>query len=354
MAGAPHGGAEAFFERLVIALHKAGLEQRVLIRRDAERAARLEAAGLHPVEAPFGGAFDFATPALFKREIAAFRPDIVLTWMNRATKFCPQGRFVHAARLGGYYDLKYYGACDELIGNTEDIVRYLTKAGWPEPRAHYVPNFTAARDAAPEPRAAHATPEDVPLVLAMGRLHTNKAFDTLLKAWALVPTAHLWLAGQGPEEARLKALAGELGVGTRVHFLGWRDDIAPLFAACDLFVCPSRHEPLGNVVLDAFAHNRAVVATRSQGPAMLIEHERTGLLVPIDDPEALAPAIFRLIAEPQTRARFAAAGHAEWREKFSEPVVVAQYLALFERLASAKQVKHKDHKERTEGTKHAN
>lgn len=336
MAGAPHGGAEAFFERLVIALHKAGLEQRVLIRRDEGRAARLKAAGLSPIEAPFGGAFDFATPAIFKRELAAFRPDIVLTWMNRATKFCPRGDFVHAARLGGYYDLKYYKACDELIGNTEDIVRYLTQSGWPERRAHYVTNFTTARDAPPEPRAAHRTPQGVPLVLAMGRLHANKAFDMLLKAWALVPSAHLWLAGEGPEGAKLEALAKDLLIAERVHFLGWRNDIAPLFAASDLFVCPSRHEPLGNVVLDAFAHNRAVVATRSQGPSMLIEHGKTGLLVPVDDPEALAPAIFRLIAEPETRARFAAAGHALWREKFSEPVVVAQYLALFDRLAQSR------------------
>lgn len=336
MAGAPHGGAEAFFERLAIALHRAGLEQRVLIRRDEERVARLKAAGIEPVEAPFGGAFDFATPTVFRREIAAFQPDIVLTWMNRATKFCPRGDFVHAARLGGYYDLKYYKACDHLVGNTEDIVRYLTKSGWPEARAHYVPNFTTAHEAAPEPRAAHDTPEGVPLVLAMGRLHTNKAFDTLLRAWVLVPTAHLWLAGEGPEQAKLEALAAELGVAGRVHFLGWREDIAPLFAACDFFVCPSRHEPLGNVVLDAFAHSRAAVATRSAGPATLIEHEKTGLLVPIDDSEALAPAILRLIAEPATRAQLAAAGHAVWREKFSEPVVVAQYLALFDRLAQSK------------------
>ena len=336
MAGAPHGGAEAFFERLVAALHRAGLEQRVLIRSDEGRAARLRAAGLEPVEAPFGGAFDFATPAVFRREIAQFRPAIVLTWMNRATKFAPRGDFVHAARLGGYYDLKYYKACDHLICNTEDIVRYLTKSGWPETRAHYVPNFTAARDAAPEARTAHQTPEGVPLVLAMGRLHTNKAFDTLLRAWALVPAAHLWLAGEGPEQAKLEALAKDVQIAARVHFLGWREDIAPLFAACDLFVCPSRHEPLGNVVLDAFAHNRAVVATRSQGPATLIEHETTGLLVPVDDPEALAPAIFRLIAEPATRARLAQAGHAVWRDKFSEPVVVAQYLELFDRLAQPK------------------
>lgn len=334
MAGAPHGGAEAFFERLVIALHRAGLEQRILIRRDESRAARLHGAGLKPIELPFGGPLDLATPGRFKREIAAFRADIVLTWMNRATQFCPRGDFVHVARLGGYYDLKYYRHCDHLIGNTPDIVRYLSESGWPKERAHMVPNFVSGKRAPPEPRAAHDTPNDVPLLLALGRLHTNKAFDTLLRALAQVPSAHLWLAGDGPEAETLRALASQLGVAPRVRFLGWRNDIAPLFAACDIFVCPSRHEPLGNVVLDAFAHERPVVATASQGPSALVRDSWSGLLVPVDQPVAIAAAVNFLIGNPAEGKVIAARGHETWKAYFSEDVVVAQYLTLFERLAS--------------------
>src|SRR5262249_40213530 len=151
----------------------------------------------------------------------------------RGTSFCPRGDFVHVARLGGYYDLKYYRFCDHLIGNTPDIVRYLTDKGWPKERAHLVPNFVHAETAPPEPRAQHQTPDGAPLLPAMGRLHPNKAFDTLLRALQGVPGAYLWLAGEGPERANLEALARELKVEGRVRFLGWRDDIAPLFAACD-------------------------------------------------------------------------------------------------------------------------
>lgn len=333
MAGAPHGGAEAFFERLVIALHRAGVPQSVLIRRDGPRAARLRAGGIEPIEAPFGGAFDFKTGGIFTREIKAFKPDIVLTWMNRATSFCPTGKFIHVARLGGYYDLKYYRSCDHLIGNTPDIVRYLKDNGWPESRAHMVPNFVSGEIAAPEPRERHDTPQGATLLLALGRLHTNKGFDTLLRAMTELPSIYLWLAGDGPEQAALTALAAELKVADRVRFLGWRDDIAPLFAACDIFVCPSRHEPLGNVVLDAFAHNRPVVATASQGPSALIQDSRSGLLVPIGAPGPLAAAISLLANNPAERTKIAAAGHETWRTYFSETVVIAQYLALFERLA---------------------
>ena len=124
MAGAEHGGAEAFFTRLVPALGRAGLEQRVAIRRDAKRSKILSEAGIEPVELPFGGPIDLYTPFRLRREIKAFKPDIVLTWMNRATVKCPPGDFVHVGRLGGYYDLKYYQGCDHLIGNTEDIVAW--------------------------------------------------------------------------------------------------------------------------------------------------------------------------------------------------------------------------------------
>ena len=81
------------------------------------------------------------TRRAFAHEIAAWRPDIVLTWMSRATRLCPRGDFVHVARLGGYYDLKYYRRCDHLIGNTRAIVDYAIAEGWPRERISYLPNF---------------------------------------------------------------------------------------------------------------------------------------------------------------------------------------------------------------------
>src|SRR5215831_14780680 len=124
IAGAAHGGAESFFIRLAAALQRAGQPQRVLIRRNSSRAQNLLAAGVSVGELTFGGIFDLATRSAFAREIAAWHPDIVLTWMSRATRLCPRGDFVHVARLGGYYDLKYYQRCDHLIGNTPAIIDY--------------------------------------------------------------------------------------------------------------------------------------------------------------------------------------------------------------------------------------
>jgi len=106
MAGAEFGGAEAFFVRLVIGLHKAGLDQRVIIRKNEQRAQALRHAGIDPVELSFGGRFDMKTGLMIKRQLRDFRPHVALTWMNRATsKMTRSGQveldFGIAAREGG-------------------------------------------------------------------------------------------------------------------------------------------------------------------------------------------------------------------------------------------------------------
>jgi glycosyltransferase involved in cell wall biosynthesis len=339
MAGAKHGGAETFFMRLVPALARAGLEQRVVIRRDPERATALRVQGLEPLELAFGGILDFTTRRRLRHAIETYAPDLVMTWMNRATVLCPPwrstgSRFVHVARLGGYYDLKYYRRCDHLVGNTPDIVAYLVASGWPKARAHYLPNFVDAVAAEAVPRASLATPEDAPLVLALGRLHRNKAFDVLLKAMTQVPGAHLWLAGEGSERRELEREAEWLGLGERVHFLGWRDDAPALYAAADLLVCPSRREPLGNVVIEGWAHGVPVVAAASEGPRAYIEDGKSGLLAPVDDAGELARAMRRVIEDKALAASLVGGGRIAYTAQFTESAAVARYLEFYRRVAA--------------------
>ncbi len=333
MAGARHGGAEAFFERLAAALHRAGEDQKIVIRRDAERAARLARAGLAPVELSFGGAFDFVTRPRLARIIAAFHPQIVLTWMNRATRLCPAGDFVHVARLGGYYDLRYYRHCDHLIGNTRALTSWLVGQGWPAARVHYLPNFADQTPAAPLPRASLDTPEAAPLALALGRLHPNKGFDVLLDSVARVEGLYLWLAGEGALEGELKRRAASLGIEGRVRFLGWREDTASLLAACDMLVSSSRVEPLGNTIIEAWAAGKPVIATSCSGPAELVSDERNGLLVAIEDAQALASAMRRVAGDKALASSLAAAGSSAFEAEFSEARVVAAYRDFFAEVA---------------------
>jgi glycosyltransferase involved in cell wall biosynthesis len=332
MAGAAQGGAEAFFERLVAAFAREGLDQRVAIRRDAARAARLRAAGIEPVELAFGGPLDVATPWRLRALLRDFDPDAALAFMSRAAAKLPTrrgARRVRVGRLGGYYDLKYYRHCDRLIGNTRDIVDWILRQGWPATRVDYLPNFVDATRAPPVARASFATPDDAKLFLALGRLHPNKGFDVLLEALADLPDMFLWIAGAGPLDAELKAQAARLRLTPRVRFLGWRQDMPALVAACDALVCPSRHEPLGNVVIEGWAHGRPVVAAASSGPAALIRDGETGLLVPVDDAPNLALAMRRATGEAGLAARLASAGEAAYQAEFTERAVVRRYLDYF-------------------------
>jgi glycosyltransferase involved in cell wall biosynthesis len=341
IAGAEHGGAEIFFLRLAAALQRAGEVQRVLIRRNPARAQSLRNASVEVVELAFGGFFDLETKRAFQHEIASWRPNIVLTWMNRATRLCPRGDFAHVGRLGGYYDLKYYRHCDQLIANTRAIVEYAVGNGWPRDRIHHLPNFVpdASAAAALSGAEAIALSDGAARALAVGRLHPNKGFDLLLEALALTRNVSLWIAGDGPLRPQLERLATGLGITDRVRFLGWREDVPTLIASADLLVCPSLHEPLGNVVIEAWSAGLPVVATASDGPAGLITDGETGILVPLPGangggPAVLAGAIERLCDDPALRTRLGRAGRRAYEAEFTEPSVVARYRGFFDQVAA--------------------
>jgi len=324
------GGAETYFVDLLGALHRAGVAEAAAIRRHAGREAALRAAGIPVKVLPFGGPIDILTRTAAAGYGKLQGAKLMLAWMNRAARHTPKGPWARIGRLGGYYNLKYYRGFDELVANTEDIAEWIVSQGWPAGRVRCIPNFAAAPpDGAPLDRASLETPAGAPLLLAMGRLHESKAHDVSLRALAQLPEAYLWIAGVGPLEAKLKAMAQALGVQHRVRFLGWRTDPSALYRAADVCVFPSRYEPLGNVVIQAWAHGLPVVAAASQGPRALIEDGRDGLLAPIDDADALAAGVRRLLAEPRLAAGFKARGLGRVAAEFSEAAVVGQWKALF-------------------------
>jgi glycosyltransferase involved in cell wall biosynthesis len=332
MAGSPAGGAELFFERLTIALANAGETVLPVIRRNAARAGRLSSAGLAAVQLGFGGPFDLLTGRRLRTVLRRFAPRVAVAWMNRAASFTPRGDWVLAGRLGGYYDLTYYRHCDHLIGNTRGIVDWITRRGWPAARVHHLPNFSP--DMANAAPASLGLPNGVRLVLALGRLHPNKGFDVLIRALPALPGVHAVIAGEGPERAALLELARQERVADRLHLPGWRGDTAALLAAADLLVCPSRHEPLGNVVIEAWSARRPVVAAAADGPRELITSGRDGMLVPPEDPGALANAMVSLLDDPERAMALAEAGRLRYEAEHAEAPVVArwrQFLATVEK-----------------------
>jgi glycosyltransferase involved in cell wall biosynthesis len=326
MAGAESGGAELFFERLCIALARAGEEILPVIRHNPARADRLAAASLSPVTLGFGGAMDLWTRARAARALRRFAPRVVVAWMGRAARHAPTGPWVLVGRLGGHYDLRRFARCDHLVGNTEGMVAWIRAQGFPPERVHLLPNFVP--DLAGATPAALPVPAGAPVILAMGRLHRAKGFDVLIAALSRLPGAHAVIAGEGPERIALQRLASHAGVAGRVHFLGWRTDTAALLAACDVLACPSRSEPLGNVVLEAFSAGRPVVAAMADGPRELIDSGRTGVLVAGESAIALAAGLEGVLRNPAHAATMVQAARARYLDAFSEPAIVARWQAF--------------------------
>ena len=323
------GGAETYFCDLVMALGQSGVQQHAAIRAHAGRQAGLTAAGIPLSVMGFGGPLDVFTRPRLARLARKIEAKVLVAWMNRAARHTPSGPWARVGRLGGYYDLKNYRGFDMLVGNTPDITRWMVNQGWPSDRAVYIPNFAEAGSSQALDRRALDTPDDAPLLLSMGRLHKVKAHDISLRALQALPGAYLWIAGAGPLEAELKALAIDLGVSERVRFLGWREDASALYRAADVCLFPSRFEPLGNVVIQCWAHGLPIVAAASQGPSQLIAPGTDGLLVPIDDPDALAACVAQILGDAALKAHLIENGHAQVKAEFSKASVVARWHNLF-------------------------
>ncbi|MFT9257584.1 MAG: glycosyltransferase [Acetobacter sp.] len=324
MAGSAAGGAELFFERLCIEQTRSGLDVLPVIRHSAARARRLRDGGATPLQLPFGGLLDLRTGPALRRALRTFAPRVAVAWMNRAARFAPQGDWILAGRLGGFYDLSYYRRCSHLIGNTRGLVRWMARQGWDRSRLHYLPNFaTDLGQVAPVWPAG--VPVGTPFLLALGRLHRNKAFDVLIGAMRHVPSIPLVIAGEGPERAALEDLARREGVAGRVIMPGWADSPGGLIRACSVLVCPSRHEPLGNVVIEGFSATKPVVAAAADGPAELIRTGENGILVPVENANALAAGINEILENPALAQSIAAAGRQDYDSTFAAPPVLAAW-----------------------------
>jgi glycosyltransferase involved in cell wall biosynthesis len=339
------GGADQFYVRLIRALRQAGQSVTAINRPDSPVAKAMAGDGPGQIHLPLANRWDAWSTWHIRRCIQACEPCVVQTYMGRATRLTrvpKHSRAVHIARLGGFYKIDgYYRHADAWVGNTIAICDFLVKSGMPAKHVHHIGNFVpeplkidAAQKAAL--RATHNVPENGRVIFALGRLVAKKGFDDLLRAFALVPAEIdgrpivLMIAGDGPKLADLTALAEELGISPRVRLLGWQDPPDVFYNLAEVFVCPSRHEPLGNVILEAWNHSLPVVSTRSDGAMELIEDGVTGLLCDCKDDVGMAAAIRQILeSDDATRAAMAKAGNECLHAKYGQAKIVEQYLSLY-------------------------
>lgn len=350
LGGRQFGGADQFYVRLLRALRDAGQPVTAVNRKGSPVAAALAGDGIEQIHFPFANSYDAWTVWKMRQLAKSREPCVVQTYMGRATRLTrlpTQTRAVHIARLGGYYKIDgYYRHADAWVGNTLGLCDYLIRAGLPAKRVFHIGNFVpdpipTPPEAAAALRREWALPDAAWVLFTLGRLIDIKGFDDLLEALALLPgeidgrPLVLLVAGTGPLEAKLKKLCARLGLENRVRWLGWQDPPDAFYAVADAFVCPSRKETLGNVILEAWNHGLPVVSTRTPGALELIDDGTRGLLCPIQAPEALAGRLHDLLAaSPTQRAALGAAGQDFLNARFGKAAIVNAYLSLYGRLLS--------------------
>ena len=164
--------------------------------------------------------------------------------------------------------------------------------------------------------------DDAPLLACPGALVPVKGQDLAIHALAALPGIHLALAGTGPEEARLRALATELGLSARVHFLGQlsHEHLPVLLAAADALVLPSSREGLANVWIEALACGTPLVIPDVGGAREVVQAASAGQIVP-REPAAIAAAVTALLASPPAPEEVAAhAARFDWQNNARELV----------------------------------
>jgi len=175
-------------------------------------------------------------------------------------------------------------------------------------------------------------------VLCIALLQPRKAVDVLIKAFQLLGQTHpemeLCLAGDGPLRGQLEDLVSQLGLAPKVKFLGTQDrnSVKRLLRQCTLLVLPSRAEPFGIAILEAFSSVKPVVASAVGGIPEIIEDGHNGVLVEPENPQALSDAISKVWTDSELAEQLARAGYETVRKHFRWEVAAKRYEAVFMKL----------------------
>ena len=223
--------------------------------------------------------------------------DCRVIYSRHATLECT-GQRLGPRLLGWLYSLYLLGG-GRAVAVSEPLVQTLSRRLlWRRERLHHCPNAVIGDEL--QELADQPPPCPLPerYLLAVGRLAPEKGFDVLLEAYALASRQAslpaLVIIGAGPEKDALLALAARLGIDSRVRFTGFLRNPYPLFRGARLFVLSSRHEGMPTALIEALALQVPVVASDCEtGPRELLENGRLGVLVPPDDPHALAEGLRR-------------------------------------------------------------
>jgi len=238
--------------------------------------------------------------------------------------------------LNARWERRAFQQANTVVAVSERIREELLAIGVPDDKIQVLPNGVQLDEFRPgnASRSSLGVPGGVPLALFVGDLQTpRKNLDTVLHALKEVPTLHLAVVG-ALDGSPYPNLARSLDLEDRVHFLGFRTDVAQLMQAADLCVCPSRYEPFSLVLLEALASGLPVVTSKAVGAASLLTDACGVVVEDAEDPSALAAALTALLRRPE-RQRSMHQAVRTVAERYSWQRMADSYLSLLDATATA-------------------
>lgn len=318
--------------------------------------AEREGLPVRPVD--FGGDIDLRFVPRFLRILREERPDIVHLHSRRgadtlgllAARLAGIGKVIVSRRVddpvkpGWLTRWRYVKLPDLVITVSKGIARVLEAAGVP---ADHIRQVYSAIDVQAyqsvltpaEARSRLGLPAGVPVLVVIAQLIPRKGHRFLLQALPAIRARHpgtrVLFAGEGESEAELRAQVRQMGLEDCVQFLGYRNDIGDLLRACDVLVHPATMEGFANVAMQAMAAGLPVVSSAVGGMPESVRDGVSGLLVPPQDPAALAQAVLRLLDDPALRERLGRQGREIVEREFTTDVMVQGNLAVYRSLLGA-------------------
>lgn len=250
------------------------------------------------------GYFDLLAMLRHYRRLRTTVPDLIITHNSRASTLLARaatGLTVPHLAFSHGYKTHRFNKVDHLVALTEDMRQHFISAGHPPECVSVFPNVI---EQVPDLNPRANLVDDEPIRLGfVGRLNEEKGLEDLLRAVALLKNRcllELHIAGSGPDQMMIEALAQHLGIASTLNFSGWVDDIQSWMKTVDLIIVPSRSESFGIVVLEAAAYGCPTIATEVSGPASQINPGVDGWLAKPASPEGLACVIEQVVLAQDT------------------------------------------------------
>lgn len=340
-------GAETLLSRLVRHQQQRGFSVHTVINSNSPALAALRVVLPAATALAIGGKLNVLAPWRLRQKARGCGSHLLHSHLSTASWWCGWltrcGGPPSLGHVHGFTSALWHRHQSHLLACSQAVKAHLMAQGMPGERVSVLLNpvelgDVAARRAAHVVRAELGAESRTPVVGCFAHFSEKKGWRDLIAAASPVltrfPTAQFWCAGDGPLRPEIEREVVARGLAQQFRFLGFRDDPGDLMNAIDVLALPSYREPFGLVYVEAALHAKPVIGCRSGGTPEVIDHGKSGLLVPPRDPQALATALVSLLENPERASEMGREGRRLARQRFTWCRYLAALEGIYRRLGA--------------------